>query len=91
MEQIDGGIMGTLLGQQLFRSNKFMKLRMFEIHRLLDPNRARTGVRIFGKGQNSDLEAKLGQNKVRIWFKSQNNGFFVKDNERMFLFVVCKG
>ena len=47
-------------------------------------SRARTWVRIFGKGQNSDLEAKLGQNKVRIWFKSQNNGFFVKDNERIF-------
>ena len=39
--------------------------------------------RIFGKGQNSDLEAKLGQNKLRIWFGSPNNGFFVKGNERI--------
>ena len=25
----------------------------------------------------------MGQNKVRIWLKSQNNGFFVNDNERI--------
>ena len=53
--------------------------------------RARTWVRIFGKGQNSDLEAKLGQNKVRIWFKSQNNVFFVKYNERICLFIIRIG
>ena len=42
--------------------------------------RAHTWVRIFGKGQNLDLEARLGQNEVRIWFKSQNNGIFCKTN-----------
>ena len=26
----------------------------------------------------------MGQNKVRIWVKSQNNGFFVKDNEGIY-------